>query len=103
MRNGLSLGRRHWSAGWPPESVRASSSVGTPITSDARRAAISSLDSLAGRHQHLAAHVAALLHRRELVLEVHPEAPLAIMFFISSKALSTPPKPASASATIGRK
>ena len=30
------------------------------------------LDRLAGRHQHLAAHVAALLHRRELIFEVHP-------------------------------
>src|SRR5690606_25598654 len=29
------------------------------------------LDRLAGRHQHLAAHVAALLHRGQLVLEVH--------------------------------
>ncbi len=32
-----------------------------------------------------------------------PAAPAAIMFFISSKALRTPPKPASASATMGRK
>ena len=30
-----------------------------------------------------------------------PAAPASIMAFISSKALSTPPKPASASATIG--
>ena len=29
------------------------------------------LDRLARRHEHLAAHVTALLHRRELVLEVH--------------------------------
>ncbi len=29
------------------------------------------LDRLTGRHQHLAAHVAALLHRGQLILEVH--------------------------------
>ncbi|MNN02571.1 hypothetical protein D3C81_1152350 [compost metagenome] len=29
------------------------------------------LDGFLGRHQHLAAHVAALLHRRQLVLEMH--------------------------------
>jgi hypothetical protein len=57
----------------------------------------------AGGHQHLAAHVAALLDGGQLVFEVHARAPAAIMFFISSKAFSTPPKPASASATMGRK
>ena len=51
-------------------SVRAMTSVGTPMTSAARRAAVSLADRLARRHEHLAAHVAALLHRRELVLEV---------------------------------
>jgi hypothetical protein len=45
--------------------------VGTPITSAARRAAISFCTGFLGRHEHLAAHVAAFLHARELVLEVH--------------------------------
>ena len=52
-------------------SVRASRIVGTPMQSAASRAAIELVDRLARRHQHLAAHVAALLDRRELVLEVH--------------------------------
>ena len=52
-------------------SVRARMIVGTPITSAARRAAVELLDRFLRRHQHLAAHVAALLHRGQLVLEVH--------------------------------
>jgi hypothetical protein len=47
--------------------------------------------------------VTALLDRRELVLEVDAGGPASIIAFISSKALSTPPKPASASATMGAK
>ena len=46
-------------------------SVGTPQTSAASRAAISVRMCCAGRDQHLAAQVAALLLGRELVLEVH--------------------------------
>jgi hypothetical protein len=41
------------------------------MTSAARRAAISFCDGFARRHQHLAAHVAALLDGGELVFEVH--------------------------------
>ncbi len=52
-------------------SVRATSIVGTSITSAARRAAVSVRMNWFGRHQHLAAHVAALLLAGELVLEVH--------------------------------
>ena len=61
------------------------------------------LDRFLRRHQHFAAHMAAFLHRRQLVFKVYPAAPAVIIAFISSKAFSTPPKPASASATIGRK
>ena len=45
--------------------------VGTPMQSAASRAAIELVDRFARRHEDLAAHVAALLHRRQLVLEVH--------------------------------
>jgi hypothetical protein len=56
-------------------SVRATTSVGTPITSAARRAATSFSTCFARRHQHLAAHVAAFLHRGQLVFEVDAGAP----------------------------
>jgi len=46
-----------------------------------------------GGHQDLAAHVAALLDRGQLILEVHTRAPASIIDFISSNALRTPPKP----------
>ena len=52
-------------------SVRATRTVGTSQTSAARRAATSVRMNCARRDQHLAAHVAALLLARELVLEVH--------------------------------
>ena len=52
-------------------SVRAISTVGTPSTSAASRAAIELLHRFLRGNEHLAAHVAALLHRRQLILEVH--------------------------------
>jgi hypothetical protein len=52
-------------------SVRAMTSVGTPQTSAAKRAAISFLHGFLRRHQHLATHVAAFLDRSELVFPVH--------------------------------
>jgi hypothetical protein len=52
-------------------SVRARMMVGTPMTSAAKRAAISFSQASLGRHQHLAAHVAALLDGSELVFEMH--------------------------------
>ncbi len=55
----------------PSASVRATTSVGTPSTSAARRAAVSVRMNCVGRDQHLAAEVPALLLARELVLEVH--------------------------------
>ena len=54
----------------PLASVRATSIVGTSMTSIARRAATRLRTAVVRRDQHLAAHVAALLLRRELVLEV---------------------------------
>ncbi len=54
----------------PLASVRAMTSVGTPSTSAASRAATSLLDGGLRRDQHLAAHVAALLLGGELVLEM---------------------------------
>jgi len=61
------------------------------------------LDRFSGWDQDLTAHVAALFDRRQLILEVDAAAPASIIAFINSNALSTPPKPASASATIGAK
>ena len=55
----------------PSASVRAMSTVGTSQTSAARRAAISLFDGLLSGHQHLAAHVPALLGGGQLVLEMH--------------------------------
>jgi hypothetical protein len=45
--------------------------VDTPITSAAKRAEISFSQASVRRHQHLAAHVAALLDGSQLVFEVH--------------------------------
>jgi hypothetical protein len=66
-------------------SVRATSRVGTPITSAARRAATSVRMNCAGRHQHLAAEVAALLLRASWSSKCTPAAPASIMAFISSR------------------
>ena len=52
-------------------SVRATISVGTPQHVGGQARGDQLLDRFARRHQHLAAHVAALLHGGELVLEVH--------------------------------
>ena len=52
-------------------SVRARTSVGTPSTSAARRAATSFCTASLRRHQHLAAEMSALLSGRQLIFEVH--------------------------------
>jgi hypothetical protein len=59
-------------------SVRAMTSVGTPMTSAASRAAIRLRIWACGRDQHLAAEMAALLFRGQLVLEVDAGAPASI-------------------------
>ena len=51
--------------------MRATRRVGTPSTSAAEPGGDELLLGLDGRHQDLAAHVAALLGRRQLILEVH--------------------------------
>ena len=55
---------------------------------------------LSGGNEDFAAEMPALLFGGELILPA-PAAPALIMAFMSSKALSGPPKPASASATMG--
>ena len=59
------------------------------------------VDRLLRRHEHLAAHVAALLRGRELVLEVHAGGAGLDHRLHQLEGVQTPPKPASASATIG--
>ena len=81
--------------------MRATSTVGTSITSAARRAAISvrmncdvGTSTLPPRWPHFFSDAS-------WSSKWTPAAPASIIAFISSKALSGPPKPASASATIG--
>jgi hypothetical protein len=52
-------------------------------------------------HEHLAAEVPALLLDASWSSKCTPARPASIIAFMSSKAFSGPPKPASASATIG--
>ena len=83
-------------------SVRATSTVGTPRTSAANRAALSVLTNWDVGNEHLASEVSAFLLARELVLEgAMLAAPLSISDFMSSNVFKAPPNPASASATTG--
>ncbi len=82
-------------------SVRATSSVGTPHTSAARRAAASLLTASLVGTSTLPPMWPHFFAEDSWSSKCTPAAPASIMSFISSKALSTPPKPASASATIG--
>ena len=82
-------------------SVRATTSVGTPATSAASRAAVSvrmccliGMSTLPPRWPHF-------FSLASWSSQCTPAAPAAIIALISSYALSGPPKPASASATIG--
>ena len=76
--------------------------VGTPSTSAAKRAASSfCTDSWVGSST-LPPMWPHFLADESWSSKCTPAAPASIMPFISSKALSTPPKPASASATMGR-
>jgi hypothetical protein len=77
--------------------------VGTPMTSAAKRAAISFSTASRVGTSTLPPMWPHFFTAASWSSKCTPAAPAAIMFFISSKALSTPPKPASASATIGRK
>ena len=82
-------------------SVRASSTVGTPITSAARRAAISFCTASCVGTSTLPPMWPHFFTEASWSSKCTPAAPASIIAFISSKAFSTPPKPDSASATIG--
>ena len=84
-------------------SVRAITRVVVPQTSAARRAAISFCTASWLGTSTLPPMWAALFHGRELIFEAYAGGARFNHPFISSKAFSTPPKPASASATMGRK
>jgi hypothetical protein len=82
-------------------SVRATMTLGTPATSAASRAALSvrtccpvGISTLPPRWPHF-------FSAASWSSQCTPAAPAAIIAVISSYALSTPPNPASASATIG--
>ena len=84
-------------------SVRASRMVGVPITSAARRAATSLATASRVGTSTLPPMWPHFLTEASWSSKCTPAAPASIIDFISSKAFSTPPKPASASATIGAK
>ena len=84
-------------------SVRAITSVGVPITSAARRAATSFATASRVGTSTLPPMWPHFLTDASWSSKWTPAAPASIIDFISSKAFSTPPKPASASATIGAK
>ena len=77
--------------------------VGMPITSAARRAAISLSTASRVGTSTLPPMWPHFLTEASWSSKCTPAAPASIIAFISSKAFSTPPKPASASATIGAK
>jgi hypothetical protein len=77
--------------------------VGVPITSAARRAATSLATASRVGTSTLPPMWPHFLTEASWSSKCTPAAPASIMAFISSKAFSTPPKPASASATMGAK
>ncbi len=83
------------------ESVRAISTVGTPATSAASRAAINVRMNCAVGTSTLPPRWPHFFSDASWSSKWTPAAPASIIAFISSKALSAPPNPASASATIG--
>lgn len=82
-------------------SVRAMTRDGTPATSAARRAEFSVLMCWPVGMRTLPPRWPHFFSEASWSSQWTPAAPAVIMPFISSKALSTPPNPASASATIG--
>ncbi len=82
-------------------SVRATSRVGTPITSAASRAAMRVRTNWPVGTSTLPPMWPHFFSLASWSSKWTPAAPASIIAFISSKALSGPPKPASASATIG--
>src|SRR5260370_37259365 len=88
---------RFAAGGW----VGARSKLGPPQTSAASRAAFSVLMSWPVGISTLPPRWPHFFSEASWSSQCTPAAPAAIMDFISSKALRAPPKPASASATIG--
>jgi hypothetical protein len=84
-------------------SVRASTIVGTTHAVGGKTRGDELLDGLAGGHEDLAAHVTALLHRGELVLEVHACGARLDHRLHQLERIEHPAESASASATIGAK
>ncbi len=84
-------------------SVRAITSVGTPMQSAASRAAISLSTASRDGTSTLPPMWPHFLTDASWSSKCTPAAPASIIDFMSSNAFSTPPKPASASATIGAK
>ncbi|MNR50210.1 hypothetical protein D3C85_1696970 [compost metagenome] len=84
-------------------SVRATTIVGVPITSAAKRAAINLLIASCVGTNTFPPKWPHFLAELNWSSKCTPAAPDSIMDFISSKAFRFPPKPASASATIGTK
>ncbi len=82
-------------------SVRASSTVGTPATSAARRAAVSVRMNWSVGTSTLPPRCPHFFSLASWSSKCTPAAPASIMPFMSSKAFKVPPKPASASARIG--
>ena len=82
--------------------MRATSTVGTPTTSAARRAATRFRTALWVGTSTLPPMWPHFFSLASWSSKWTPAAPASIIAFISSKAFSGPPKPASASATIGR-
>ena len=102
VRNGLSLSSTSVvTMSAASASVLASSTVGTPITSAASRAAISFCTASCVGTSTLPPMWPHFLTEASWSSKCTPAAPASIIAFISSKAFSTPPKPDSASATIG--
>ena len=84
-------------------SVRAMTRVGVPQTSAARRAAVSFSTASRVGTSTVPPMWPHFLTEASWSSKCTPAAPASIMDFISSKAFSTPPKPASALATMGAK
>ena len=82
-------------------SVRATRTVGTPHTSDARRAATRVRTNWLDGMSTLPPMCPHFFSLASWSSKWTPAAPASIIDFISSNALRGPPKPASASATIG--
>jgi hypothetical protein len=82
-------------------SVRATSIVGTPRTSAARRAALRVLMNCDVGTSTLPPRCPHFFSLASWSSKWTPAAPLSISAFMSSNAFSAPPKPASASATTG--